>query len=97
MRATVLSAKTWPPGSFTGAQPRVPADQPLFSVELQVTSAQPAAENLSSLAEAGATLEVFSARPFPDGIVGKSVDATITLTGTSEGVRWMLQTLSPLP
>jgi hypothetical protein len=40
---------------------------------------------------------VFSDQAIGEEIVGKQIEATITLTGSTEGVRWMVKEFSALP
>lgn len=95
--ARVLEQKVWPPGVLENVRPLVPSDQPYYSLVLEILASEPGAEGLSHLAQAGQTLEVFSTTAPPKDIAGRSVNAVITLTGATDGVRWVVQSLSLTP
>lgn len=95
--ATVLARKVWPPGSLENVRPLVQPDQTFYSVRVRLTASDYVSPDLDHLAPAGRTLELFTLKPlFPD-VAGKTIHATIKLIGDTNGSRWMIEQLSPLP
>ena len=95
--ATVLARKVWPHGSLENVRPLVPPTETLHSIDLKILASQFSVPNLSHLAAVGDTLTVFSQEEIPADIVGQKIEANITLTGSTEGTRWMLQNFKSLP
>jgi hypothetical protein len=95
--ANVLARKVWPPGSLENVPPSVPADQTLYSVSLKLIASEPNSPETSNLAETGRTLDAFSSIEIPETLVGKTVTAVLTLTGGTDGVRWVISDCKPLP
>lgn len=94
--AVVVAHKVWPPGSLTNVRPLVSPTDTFHSVDLKILTSEFGVPNLSHLAPVGQTLSVFSGKTIPDDIVGKKIEANITLTGSTEGTRWMLQSFALL-
>jgi hypothetical protein len=94
--AVVLGRRVWPPGSLENVRPLLPATRTFYSLELKIETAEAVNNEVSNL-EAGRTIDAFSAQTIPVELVGKIIKATITLTGDTEGVRWMLEQFEPIP
>ena len=95
--ANVLSRKVWPPGSLAGVPPIVPSNQAFCSVTLKITAAEPVAPELGQIAEPGQTMEAFSSENIPAESVNRKIAATLSLTGDTDGVRWLLKNFQLLP
>jgi len=89
--AQVLARKIWPPGSLKDVRPLVAGDRTLYSLQLKVLKSEPVREDLNHNAAAGSTLEVFSEEIIPDTIQGKIICCTISLTGDTQNLRWVLK------
>jgi hypothetical protein len=57
-------------------------------LEIHTSSAQ--SSELDSLARPRTTIEAFSASVLDSDLVGKKIQATLTLTGDTSGVRWLI-------
>ena len=88
---TIHKYSVWPPGSLKGKKPPVPPDQTLYSFRLEVLTSDRVSPELGSHAwPPGIVIEAFSAEPLSPDLVGKQIEATLTLTGDREGVRWFI-------
>lgn len=94
---TVLKDSLWPPGSLENTLPPVPPDQTLYSVTLEIHASDPERSNLDSLAVPGAVIEVFSPEVLASDLVGKKLQAVVTLTGDTSGVRWWISNVRSVP
>ena len=95
--ATILSHSLWPPGSLRDTMPPVPPDQTLYSLRVEIHTAEPESARLDNLAQPGSIVEVFSAELLPSELVGKQIRATLTLTGDTRGRRWWVSNIHVLP
>jgi hypothetical protein len=95
--ATVLKDSLWPPGSLENTLPPVPPDQTLYSVTLEIHASDPERSNLDSLAVPGAVIEAFSPEVLASDLVGKKLQAVVTLTGDTSGVRWWISNVRSVP
>ena len=88
--ASVFNYSVWPPGSLRGTVPPLPLDQTHYSLMLEIHSSTPESPELDSLARPRTTIEAFSANVLDSNLVGKKIQATLTLTGDTSGVRWLI-------
>ncbi len=88
--ASVLNYSVWPPGSLRGKVPHLPLDQTHYSLMLEIHSSTPESPELDSLARPRITIEAFSANVLDSNLVGKKIQAILTLTGDTSGVRWLI-------
>ena len=95
--ATVLERSVWRPGLLRQAVPPVPSGQIFYSLKIRIDEAAPVNPQMEGYARPGATIEVFSSdEPTPD-LVGKKITATLTLTGSTDGVRWWIADIRVVP
>ena len=88
---TVHKYSVWPPGSLKGKKPPVPLDQTLYSFSVEVLSSVAESPELENYAwRTGIVIEAFSAEPLAPDLVGKKIEATLTLTGATDGMRWYI-------
>lgn len=95
--ATVLSSSVWPPGSLQGPLSPGCRDQPLYSLRVEIHTAQAAPAAADSFARAGMTVEAFSAEPFVADFTDAMIHATLHLSGDTRGVRWWISAIRVLP
>jgi hypothetical protein len=88
--AKVLMRSVWPPGSLVNSVPPVRPDRTLYSLTIELETSAPLSPSVSSLAESGTVIEVFSTEELLAALVGKHITATVRLTGTTGGTRWMI-------
>jgi hypothetical protein len=95
---TVLKHSVWPPGSLRHATPPLLSEDIVYSLALEVGTSRPERQGAMGLAQSGSVIEVFSvsAGVTPD-LIGKKIQATVTLTGDTRGTRWWLSDMSVLP
>lgn len=93
----MLDQKTWPPESLRGMRPAVPAGATLYSVTIAVQAAKQNLPEVVRAAGPGMEIEAFSAVPFPSALTGRRIAATVELTGTTLGRRWMVTQIEELP
>jgi hypothetical protein len=77
--------------------PPVPPDGPLYSLRVEIHTAEPQSAHLDSLAQPGSIVEVFSAELLPSKLVGEQIQAILTLTGDTRGRRWWVSNIHVLP
>lgn len=95
--ATVLGRAVRPPGSLRHLVPSVPSDRTLYTLTIRIHEAAPASPQLESYAQPALTIETFSPEePSPD-LVGTRITATLTLTGSTDGVRWWIADVRAVP
>jgi hypothetical protein len=75
----------------------VPSDEAPYSLLVDVLSSHGQEAGLESLARPGVRLEVFGAGLLPADLVGKNIEATLTLTGDTGNVRWRISDIHVLP
>ena len=92
--ANVLRYSVWPPGSLKGKSPIIPPDQTLYSLTVEIQTAEPANPIKESLAVPTPILEVFSTEKLSLDLVGKRIKAIARLTGDTNGVRWLISNVS---
>ncbi len=68
-------------------------DQTLYSFRLEVYAVRSEQTDGVSIAQAGETLEAFSSDPLNRDLVGKTIEATLELTGDTLGSRWMISSI----
>lgn len=95
--ATVLKYDVWLPGSRPNTPPPVPPDQTLYSLVIEIHTAAPERAGLDSRAQPGMVIEVFSPEALPSDLPGKKIEATMELTGDTQGVRWRIANIRVLP
>lgn len=94
---TVLSISVWPPGSLEGKLPRISSTVTLNSVRVEIRTSEAEREGLESFAVPGTTYEAFSETGFNSDIIGRTIEATLVLTGDTRGVRWFISGIHVLP
>ena len=95
--AIVRNHKVWPPGALGNAEPIVAPDARFWSVQLELLTAMEGERGAAHLAEPSRTVEAFSDQPISADLVGKRIAATLTLTGSTTGARWMIKDFNGLP
>jgi len=75
----------------------VPPDHTLYSLTIDIRTADPETSGLDSLARPGIVIEAFSSEELAADLVGKNITATLELTGDTRGVRWRLSNIHVLP
>ncbi len=95
--ATVLERSVWPAGSLERTRPLVPSDQTLYSLRVEIHAAEAEQPGLRSHARQGVIIEAFSAEALPADLVGKTIRATLKLTGDTRAVRWWISSVSVQP
>lgn len=95
--ATVLKYSVWLPGSLQHTMPRLPPDQTLYSLRVEIQTSEPENKELDSLARSGIVIEAFSSDVLASDLVGKKIKATLKLTGDTRGVRWWISNVRVLP
>ncbi|MGH7962411.1 MAG: hypothetical protein ACRERD_11400 [Candidatus Binatia bacterium] len=77
--------------------PAVPPDHSLYSLTIDIHTADPETSGLDSLARPGSVIEAFSSEVLAAAVVGKNITATVELTGDTRGVRWRVSNMQVLP
>ncbi len=95
--ATVLKYTMWPPGSLRDNLPLVPAGQTLYSFTVKIHTSNSEDPTQEILPVPGSVYEAFSADVLTPELVGKKIEATLKLTGSTEGVRWIISNIHILP
>jgi len=95
--ATVRKYSFWPPGSLHNIMPPVPRDHTFYSLMVEIHTSVPESSELDSLTRPGIVVEVFSSEVLASDLVGKDIEATLKLTGDTDGVRWWISNVRPLP
>ncbi len=95
--ATVRKYAVLPPGSLKKTLPLVSPDQTLYSLTVEIHTSQPENSGLESFARPGTIIEAFSTDEFASDLVGKKIEATLSLTGDTRGVRWQISKVRTLP
>lgn len=95
--ATVRAHKVWTPAELEKARPAVATGTTLWSLRLELLTATAAEPGLAPIAQAPSTLEAFSDHALPEQLVGKTISATLTLTGGTDGARWFLKDFTATP
>lgn len=95
--ATVLKYSVWLPGSLRDTMPPVPPDRTLYSFMVEIHTSDPENAGLDSLARPGVVIEAFSPDVLASDLVGREIQATLTLTGDTHGVRWQIANVRVLP
>ena len=95
--AVVRNHKVWPPGTLGNAEPIVAPDATFWSVQLELLSATEGKPGAAHLAEPSRAVEAFSDQPISAELIGKRIAATLTLTGSTTGARWMIKDFQELP
>jgi hypothetical protein len=72
------------------AKPAVSNDRTYYSLVIEIYSSEPERSAVESLARAGMIIEVFSADKLREDLVGRTIAATLALTGATDGVRWWI-------
>jgi hypothetical protein len=93
VRRYTAIAPTAPPSAVSTA----PHDQPLASLTLEIQTSEPVNPQMGSLAQPGTTIETFSAEALASDLVGKHIAATVTLTGDTQRMRWIISNIRVLP
>jgi len=97
--ATLVTAKVMRQGTTTAdylpAQPDIPAGATLHSLTIDVQTARQARGDLA-VGPAAGVIEVVSPQPIAAGLVGRRIEAEITLVGTTRASRWMISHIRPL-
>jgi hypothetical protein len=94
--ATVRKYAIWPPGSLKETFPTRPLEETRYSLTIEIHTTQPQSSGLDSLARPGMVIETFSAVELSSDLVGKTIEATLRLTGDSYGVRWQISKVRAL-
>jgi hypothetical protein len=77
--------------------PPVPPDQTLYSLTLEIHASDPEHSDLDSLAVPGAVIEAFSPEVLASDLVGTKLQAIVTLSGDTSGVRWWISNVRSVP
>ncbi len=94
---TVRKFAVWPPGSLRNARPPVLTGETFYSIVLEIHTSEAEKTSLESLARPGTTIEAFTPEMLEPSLVGKQIEATVTLTGDTNGVRWQISGVHALP
>lgn len=68
-------------------------EQNIYSIKVKIHTSQPVRAELENFAVPGTTYEVFSSDPLVSGLLGKEIEATLEVTGTTHKVRWRLSNI----
>ena len=98
--ATLVTATVLGQGTTTAdylpAQPDIPAGTTLHSLTLDVQTARQARGD-RPVGPAAGVIEVVSTQPIAGGLVGRRIEAELTLVGTTRASRWLISHIRPLP
>jgi hypothetical protein len=78
------------------AQPAIEPGTRLDALTIQIQDARAARPDVA-MGPAAGTIEVFSRDPLDPALVGKRIEAVITLTGTTRASRWLISDIRTLP
>jgi hypothetical protein len=97
--ATLVTATVMGQGTTTAvylpSQPDIPAGATLHSLTIDVQTARQARGDLA-VGPAAGVIEVVSPQPIAAGLVGRRIEAELTLVGTTRASRWMISHIRPL-
>jgi hypothetical protein len=95
--ADVLKRSVWAPGTLP--VPPLPSnpDRTIFSLTLSLASSAALAPKYENLAFPGSTLEAFSCAAVPAELIGRRIEAVLTLTGEARSTRWWISDIHVLP
>ena len=74
--------------------PLVPPGQTLYSLTVEIHTAEPANATEESLAAPTSTVEVFSTEKLSSDLAGRRIIAIARLTGDTNGVRWLISNIT---
>jgi hypothetical protein len=81
---------------YLPAQPDVPAGMTLPSLTIEIQTASQARVDLP-VGPAVGVIDVVSREPLPPALIGRRIDAEITLVGTTRASRWVISHIRALP
>ena len=81
---------------YLPAQPDVPAGTTLPSLTIEIQTASQARVDLP-VGPAVGVIDVVSREPLPPALIGRRIDAEITLVGTTRASRWVISHIRALP
>ena len=81
---------------YLPSQPDVPAGMTLPSLTIEIETAHQARADLP-VGPAVGVIDVVSREPIPAVLIGRRIDAEITLVGTTRASRWVISHIRTLP
>jgi hypothetical protein len=94
--ARVVAQKTYKADSLVGEPPVGAPGTTVDAVTLAIEQASQAQPEVP-VGPAVGTIEAFSRAPLPRGLVGRHVEAIVTLAGNTLASRWFVSEIRPLP
>jgi len=100
LSATHVTAKVLRQGSapvaYLPSQPDIPDGTVLPTLTIEIEAARQAHQDIA-MGPANGLIEAYSRAPVPVGIVGRRIEAVLTLVGTTRASRWLISEIRPLP
>ena len=82
--------------AYLPSQPDIPDGTVLPSLTIEIQTARPARQDIA-MGPATGVIEAYSSAPLPAGIVGRRIEAVVTLVGTTRASRWLISEIRTLP
>ena len=95
--AIVRKISPWSPGALRGVRPPIALDRTFYSLTLEIVASRAERPEVENLARPGGAIEAFSAEVPPETLLFQRIEATLTLTGDTRGVRWWIYDIRELP
>ena len=82
--------------AYLPSQPDIPEGTVLPALTIEIQAARQARPDVA-MGPATGVIEAYSRQPVPAGIVGRRIEAVLTLVGTTRANRWLISEIRTLP